>query len=120
MTVVLSPTGLTEAAAQDAEPAPGTDEQTASGLRAARAVIGKVPASALRVSTAADPPTVTTTTNDDGTWAIAGIRPTGFYLLTMARAGYQTRRFVVNGATLVGADPMRTELTAGAAPCPAP
>ncbi|WP_420121035.1 carboxypeptidase regulatory-like domain-containing protein [Nakamurella sp.] len=113
VTVVLSPTGLTEAAAQGAEPAPGTDEQTASGLRAARAVIGKVPASALRVSTAADPPTVTTTTNDDGTWAIAGIRPTGFYLLTMARAGYQTQRFVVNGATLVGADPMRTELAAG-------
>lgn len=111
--MVLSPTGLTQAAGQGAEPAPGLDEQTASGLRAARDVIGKVPASALRVSTAADPPTVTTTTNDDGTWAIAGIRPTGFYLLTMARAGYQTQRFVVNGATLVGADPMRTELSAG-------
>ncbi len=113
VTVVLSPTGLTQAAEQGAEPAPGTDEQTASGLRAARSIIGKVPASALRVATADEPPTITTTTNDDGTWAIAGVRPQGFYLLTMARAGYQTQRFVVNGATLIGADPMRIELIAG-------
>jgi hypothetical protein len=113
VTVVLSPTGLTEAAEQNAEPAPGTDEQTASGLRAARSIIGKVPASALRVATADDPPTITTATNADGTWAIAGVRPQGFYLLTLARAGYQTQRFVVNGATLVGADPMRIELIAG-------
>lgn len=113
VSVVLSPTGLTEAAEQDAEPAPGTDEQTASGLRAARSIIGKVPASALRVAAADDPPTITTISNDDGTWAIAGVRPQGFYLLTLARAGYQTQRFVVNGANLIGADPMRTDLIAG-------
>jgi len=113
VSVVLSPTGLTQAAEQDAEPAPGTDEQTASGLRAARSIIGKVPASALRVAVADEPPTITTTTNDDGTWAIAGIRPQGFYLLTLARAGYQTQRFVVNGANLIGADPMRIALIAG-------
>src|SRR6185437_16641085 len=113
VTVILGPTSLTEAADQNAEPAPGTDEQTASGLRAARNVIGKVPSTALRVATAQDPPTVTTTTNDDGTWAIAGIRPQGFYLLTLARAGYQTQRFIVNGATLTGADPMRVALVAG-------
>ncbi len=113
VTVILGPTSLTEAAEQNAEPAPGSDEQTASALRAAKSVIGKVPSTALRLATAQDTPTVTTTTNDDGTWAIAGIRPQGFYLLTLARAGYQTQRFIVNGATLVGADPMRVALLAG-------
>ncbi len=113
VTVILGPTSLTEAAEQDAEPAPGSDEQTASALRTAKSVIGKVPSTALRLATAQDTPTVTTTSNDDGTWAIAGIRPQGFYLLTLARAGYQTQRFIVNGATLVGADPMRVALLAG-------
>lgn len=113
VTVVLGPTSMVEAAGQGAEPAPGTDEQTASGLRAARGAIGKVWATSLRVNRAEDPPSLTTTTNDDGTFALAGIRPQGYYLLTVARAGFRTQRFIINGANLVGADPMKIALIAG-------
>ena len=114
VTVILAPTSLGEAAAAGAQPAAGvTDEATASGLRAAIGAIGKIPSSAVRLVQSEDPPTVTTDTATDGTFSMAGIRAPGFYLLTFARAGYQTQRFVVNAATLADADPLEVALVAG-------
>ncbi len=114
VTVILAPTSLAEAAAAGAQPAAGvTDEATASGLRASSGAIGKIPSSAVRLVRAEDPPTVTTDTATDGTFSVAGIRSPGFYLLTFARAGYQTQRFVVNAATLADADPLEVALVAG-------
>ncbi len=114
VTVILAPTSLLEAAAAGAEAAAGvTDAATASGLRAANGPFGKVPSTALRLTTADDPPTVTTQTADDGSFSVAGIRAPGFYLLTFARAGYQTQRYIVNSETLADADPLKVQLVAG-------
>ena len=114
VTVILAPTSLVEAAAAGAQPAAGvTDGATASGLRAARETFGKTPSTALRLAAPGDPPTVSTDTATDGTFSLAGIRSPGFYLLTFARAGYQTQRFIVNSATLGGADPLKVALVAG-------
>lgn len=49
---------------------------------------------------------------DDGTWAVAGLRPTGTYLVTIAKAGFQTQRFVVTGAEAAAA-PLEVEMVAG-------
>jgi hypothetical protein len=105
--VILVPTSLNEAAAAGAEPAPGTDEQTASGLRAAGSAFGKIPSWAVRLASAKVPPSVSTETGDDGSFSLAGIQAPGLYLLTFARAGFQTQRFIVNADTLAGADPMK-------------
>ena len=113
MDVVLVPTSLNEAAAADAEPAPGTDEATASGLRAAGSAFGKIPSWAVRLASAKVPPSVSTETGDDGSFSLAGIQAPGLYLLTFSRAGFQTQRFIVNAATLADADPMKVELKAG-------
>ena len=56
---------------------------------------------------------MSTETADDGTFSMAGIQAPGLYLLTFARAGYQTQRFIVNAATLADADPLKVELKAG-------
>jgi hypothetical protein len=37
-----------------------------------------------------------TTTDQDGVWAFAGVRAPGFYLLTFSKDGYGTRKFVVS------------------------
>jgi hypothetical protein len=111
--VILVPTSLNEASAAGAEPAPGTDEATASGLRAAGSAFGKIPSWAVRLASAKVPPSVSTETGDDGSFSLAGIQAHGLYLLTFARAGFQTQRFIVNADTLAGADPMKVELKAG-------
>jgi len=54
----------------------------------------------------------TTTTGDDGSWAFAGLSPNGRYLLTFAKAGYETQRFWVTGAEAAAA-PLELELTPG-------
>nr|WP_297425829.1 carboxypeptidase regulatory-like domain-containing protein [uncultured Actinotalea sp.] len=55
----------------------------------------------------------TTTSLADGTWAFAGLRPTATYLVTLAKAGFQTQRFVLTGAQAAAA-PLEVEMVAGA------
>lgn len=54
----------------------------------------------------------TTTTGADGAWAFAGLSATGRYLLTFAKAGYETQRFWVTGAEAAAA-PLELALTPG-------
>ena len=87
---------------------------TAQALRDSTAV-GKVWGSALRTTAPGDEPVapISTTTAEDGTWSFAGLTGPGFYLLTVARAGFQTQRFVVDSALLGSADPMKVTLLPG-------
>lgn len=53
-----------------------------------------------------------TRTLDDGTWAVAGLNPTGTYLVVLSKPGYQTVRRVVTGAE--AAEGIDADLVAGA------
>ena len=55
---------------------------------------------------------VRTTTDEAGTWAVAGLSATTRYLVTVAKPGYRTARYVLTGAEL-SATPLQTELRAG-------
>lgn len=56
--------------------------------------------------------TRTTSSLEDGTWAFAGLRPTATYLVTLAKAGFQTQRFVLTGVQAAAA-PLEVEMVAG-------
>ena len=114
-TVIVQPTTVVQAQQQDGQPVQGlVAPATAQALRDSTA-IGKVWGSALRTAPGDEPVAapVTTTTAEDGTWSFAGLAGPGFYLLTFARAGYQTQRFVVDSALLGSADPMKVALVPG-------
>jgi len=95
----------------------GAGGRVTSGL--ARALptgdpVGKTPAQALtltRTSALAD--ARTTRSADDGTWAFADLTPDAYYLITFAKAGYQTQRLVMTGAE-AAARALEVELVAGA------
>ena len=109
--VVLQPTSLAGGAAAGATP---TDQATADGLRAASGPFGKVPESALQLSRddgCSNSQKMTTTA--DGAFAFGCISSPGFYLLSLARKGFGTQRYIVNAATLADADPLEVALIPG-------
>ncbi|MCU1595534.1 MAG: hypothetical protein JWO12_2926, partial [Frankiales bacterium] len=120
VTVTLTPTALPAEASEGAHnptaPASGglvPAAYTSSYTSAATSPLTKLNASLLShkprpvLST-----TKATTTHADGSWEIAGVTKSGYYLLTFSKPGYQTLRYVLtqDGSEL---PPMKTALVAG-------
>jgi hypothetical protein len=102
--VTLESIALADEAAKDASLPVGVS----------RPNIGKISASLIsyaRPSVKSKPRS--TISQPDGTWAIADVAKTGYFLLTFTKAGYQTKRLVVSQDTSTGA-PLKTPLVAGA------
>ncbi len=104
--VTLRPTSLVEKQAETATPI-GIAPQTL-------AVHGMVQAGSVNLTA---PGTVSpkraTVTSDDGAWSFPGISAPGYYLLTFARPGYQTQRYVINAAETAATEPLKVTLAAG-------
>lgn len=107
--VAITPTSLVDEQAEGA--------QRVNGARYERidpGAIGKLSASSLRLTllqpVAAD---MSTVTSGDGAWAFPPVAAPGYYLLTFSKAGYQTKRFVVNAVDGANPDPMKVELSPG-------
>jgi hypothetical protein len=115
VSVSLEPTSLVEAAAAGAQPAAGMiDASTASALRGVSTGLYKVPGDALRLSPAASDFGIRSTSSAaDGTFSFAGITAPGYYLLTLAKAGFATQRFMINASTLGSATPIKVALVPG-------
>ncbi|MDQ1713573.1 MAG: large repetitive protein [Frankiaceae bacterium] len=102
--VTLAPTSLVDEAAEGASFPTGV----------APASTGKIAATLISYARpAAVSATRSTVTRPDGSWAFAGLAKTGYYMLTFAKAGFQTKRFVVSQDTSTGA-PLKVPLVAGA------
>ncbi|QNK81317.1 carboxypeptidase-like regulatory domain-containing protein [Nakamurella sp. PAMC28650] len=115
VSVSLEPTSLVEAAAAGAGPAAGaTDATTASALRAISTGLYKIPGDALRLAPASSDSGIRSTSSAaDGTFSFAGITAPGYYLLTLAKAGFATQRFMINASTLSAAAPIKVALVPG-------
>jgi len=101
-------TGTAATTATSATPASATPATTTSATGA-----GKVWGTALPRETAGtSTQSRSTSTGQDGTWAVAGLSPTGRYLVVLSKPGYQTQRFLVTGAT-AAATPLETALVPG-------
>ena len=102
----MRPTSLVDEATQGAQGvgAPSSSFST----------LGKIPAEA--VLTAAQntaPQNRSTKTKGDGAWAFARVRAPGYYLVTFAKIGYQTQRYVIDSSAAVATEPLSVELTPG-------
>src|SRR5690606_9986400 len=87
---------------------------TGTASRPADGDWGKVPAGALTITrTETLAAERTTSTQEDGTWAFAGMSPGANYLITLSKPGYQTQRYVMTGAEAADA-PLKVEMVAGA------
>ncbi|MGN6089938.1 MAG: carboxypeptidase regulatory-like domain-containing protein, partial [Actinomycetales bacterium] len=77
---------------------------------------GKVRPELSAYSAATVSPKRSTTTAKDGAWAFAKVTAPGYYLLTFAKPGYQTRRYVIDSSVAAAPDakPLSVELSAGA------
>jgi hypothetical protein len=111
--VTLTPTSLLAASDAKAASAPGSSASTVNALRSITAgAVGKVFGQA--VSDVGDgTATRRLITKANGEFAIAGIQSPGYYLLTLAKAGFQTQRFLINSADLASPNPMKVALLPG-------
>lgn len=118
---VLSPGGsagsaeVGQASTGSGAPSGGAEVRTAvwAGADASGAVTKLAAAARPAVRTEVVEEARTTRSLEDGTWAFAGLRPTASYLVTIAKAGFQTQRFVLTGAEAAAA-PLEVEMVAGA------
>jgi len=55
----------------------------------------------------------TSKTSADGSWAFAGVRKPGYYLLTFTKNGFQKQSFVVDSSSEASAEPLEVDLAAG-------
>jgi large repetitive protein len=83
-----------------------------------RGPIGKIPAGLVAdtVSAPGSPgamPTHTTLTGPDGFWSIAGVPAPGYYLVTISKPGFSTRKYVIS--TTVKGGPLTVSATLTAA-----
>lgn len=114
--VSLEPTSLVRASETGATPVPGTDGGVVQALRSSSGKLGKVPAEAVHLGApaAADDGIRTTTSAKDGSFSFAGISAPGYYLLTLARPGFRTQRFIINAADLAaGGAPLKVAMQPG-------
>ncbi|MCW2540392.1 MAG: hypothetical protein JWN95_2117 [Frankiales bacterium] len=110
VTVALRPTSLVDEAAQGAQPVGESTHAMADTIHQ----IGKVSATQVSLHTETTVSAQRSTqTTEDGSWSFAGISAPGYYLLTFAKPGYQTRRYVLNAADASVAQPLAVLMTAG-------
>ncbi|WP_159066916.1 carboxypeptidase regulatory-like domain-containing protein [Cellulomonas timonensis] len=96
-----------------ARTAPAEAGRGGGGSSGVSGAVGKTPAQALSLSrTGALADARTTRSADDGTWAFADLSADAYYLITFAKAGYQTQRLVMTGAE-AAARALEIELVAG-------
>jgi len=106
-----STAGTSTAATGTSAASPTTTPATTTSGSATNA--GKVWGTAVPIETAGTASqSRSTTTGEDGTWAVAGLSSTGRYLVVLTKAGYQTQRYLVTGAT-AAATPLETTLVPG-------
>ena len=107
VTVTLASVSLGSDQAVGATPVGG-------GATTQSAQVGKLPEAAFAADTTRS--TVArrdVTTGTDGAWTFPKVPPIGYYLVTFAKPGYQTQRFIVNAASTVATQPLKVELVAG-------
>jgi hypothetical protein len=108
--VSLQPTSLVDEKAAGAQPVGESAKSMADSLSA----VGKI--SAQQLATPAQSAVSTrqsTLTRQNGSWSFAGIKSPGYYLLTFAKAGYQTRKYILNAADADATKPLPVAMTAG-------
>jgi len=112
-TVTLTPTTLLAASDAKATSAPGSSSDTVNALRSVTSgAVGKV--FAQNVSAPIDDSgTRKLITKANGEFALAGIQSPGYYLLTLAKSGFQTQRFLINSSDLASPNPMKVALAPG-------
>lgn len=105
--VAIAPTSLVDEAAQGAAP-------LGFSMTALLGDVGKVPASARHLTAQnATAPNRTTVTAQDGAWSFPNVKAPGYYLLTFAKPGYQTQRYVVDASAAIATQPLKINLVAG-------
>jgi len=108
--VSLQPTSLVDEKAAGAQPVGAS----AKAITSSRLVVGKVAAGQLPVSArAAVSVRQSTLTRQNGAWSFAGVSAPGYYLLTFAKPGYQTRQYILNAADADATEPLPVAMTAG-------
>ncbi|MDP9168583.1 MAG: carboxypeptidase-like regulatory domain-containing protein, partial [Actinomycetota bacterium] len=76
--------------------------------------IGKIAAGGVLLTVpSGSPQSLATVTGTDGAWSFAHVRSPGYYLLTFAKPGYQTQRYIVDSTSAVATQPLKINLTAG-------
>lgn len=103
--VSLRPTSLADPATTTATPI-GFQLQSAGAYKLTTAAIVVVPAGPNAQSRA-------TTTGSDGAWAFPGVTGPGYYLLTFAKPGYQTQRYIVDSSSAAASQPLAVTLNPG-------
>jgi hypothetical protein len=112
-TVTLTPTSLLAASDEKVRSAPGASNDTVNALRSITSgAIGKVFGQAV-TAPADESGAKKLVTKANGEFAIAGIQSPGYYLLSLAKAGFQTQRFLINSADLASPKPMKVALAPG-------
>lgn len=105
VTVSMKSTSLVDENAANAVPI---------GVSGGRGMMGRIPATAVHVSTkAAGGDKRSTLTRQDGAWAFPRVASPGFYLLTFAKPGYQTQRYILDAASAAAVEPLKVTLVAG-------
>jgi hypothetical protein len=109
--VSLQPTSLVDEKAAGAQPV-GLSAKAVTESR--RGAIGKISASQLTArAQSAVSAKQSTLTRQNGAWSFAGISAPGYYLLTFAKPGYQTRQYILNAADADATEPLPVAMTAG-------
>ncbi|MEO6503966.1 MAG: carboxypeptidase-like regulatory domain-containing protein [Jatrophihabitantaceae bacterium] len=108
--VSLQPTSLVDEKAAGAQPV----GQSAKAITESRRTIGKISAEQLSVrAQTAVSAKQSTLTRQNGSWSFAGISAPGYYLLTFAKPGYQTRQYILNAADADATEPLPVAMSAG-------
>lgn len=106
VSVRLEPTSLVDEAAQGGIGIglPSTS-LASSGLRLASAFT--------KVSARRAQPVRTASTSSDGSYSFAGVRSPGYYLLTFAKPGFQTQKYVIDSSSELAKQPLEVPLSPG-------
>jgi len=108
--VSLQPTSLVDEKAVAAQPV----GESAKAMTDSLAAVGKISSEQLTVRAQTAVSTKQSTlTRQNGAWSFAGITAPGYYLLTFAKPGYQTRQYILNAADADAAEPLPVAMTAG-------
>jgi uncharacterized membrane protein YgcG len=106
VSVVVSPTTFNDALGAGAQPV-GVASATVRQL-------GKLSSDGLRTATPADAQnTIEVTSSSDGTFSVPPLPKRGYYLVTFAKSGFQTVRYVVDASSPASTQPLAVTMNAG-------